>query len=136
MMTLREFVEKVNFYEHYRVYQPNRDCLIYESYFTIHSPYYWDEEHKDEWFNHDYWDNNHYNPNCRRTHELDKETKIFLEKFGDYIVSSLECSGFYPSNYTKDENGELQIEHVVDESQPHLEVLNCFNVFIIPPDCD
>lgn len=24
---------------HYRIYQPNRDCLMWESYFTEHSPY-------------------------------------------------------------------------------------------------
>lgn len=56
MMTLREFVEKINFREHFRVYQPNRDCLIYESYRSVHSPYFFDKEHneKNKYFNEKY----------------------------------------------------------------------------------
>ena len=129
MMTLREFVEKVNFFEHFRVYQPNRDCLIYESFFKIHSPYFFRDFIE---INNDYWDNNDYCNNVLKTRELDDETKKFLDKFGDYVVFRMECGSFRPSKMYKDENDILKIEHVVEESRPNSEYLDCFNLFIIP----
>ena len=63
MITLREFLKMIRD-EQYRIYQPNRDCLIFESYFTVHSPYFFDEEHEKsgEWFNTKYYDDNDYCP--------------------------------------------------------------------------
>ena len=60
MLTLREFIEKINFREHFRVYQMNMDGLIYESYYTVHSPYFFDKEHEEkrEYFNDKYYSDN------------------------------------------------------------------------------
>lgn len=131
MMTLREFIEKVNFYEHYRIYQPNRDCLIFESFFKIHSPYYFDKEHEHSLaLNKQYWEDNDYCDSARRTRELDEETKIFLERFGDYEVFSLECGSCAPSRVYTDEEGHIHLEHIKDQMNPDREYLDCFNVFI------
>ena len=60
-MTLKEFLTDIGTREHYRIYNPNRDCLIFESFFTVHSPYYFDakEEHllklKPEYFNNGFY---------------------------------------------------------------------------------
>ena len=47
-LNYEEFIEKVNFREHFRVYQMNMDGLIYESYYTTHSPYFFDKEHEEK----------------------------------------------------------------------------------------
>ena len=132
-MTLREFIEKVNFHEHYRIYQPNRDCLIFESYYKVHSPYYFDgkEEHllklKDE-----YWTDNAFCDDVRLCKELDEETKELLDRYGNYKVHSLECSGFRPSKMYTDAKGELRIEWLDDDPlRPGQEYIDCFNVFIV-----
>ena len=129
MMTLREFVEKVNSHEHFRVYQPNRDCLIYESYFKIHSSYDFRCVERNQ-YQHGYYEDNDYCNDVLKTKELDEETKVFLDKFGDYEVFRMECSGFSPSRMFKDETGTLRIEHVKEESRPVEEYLECFNLFI------
>lgn len=128
MMTLREFLEEVNAREHYRIYQPNRDCLIFESYFKVHSPYRFDAKADEErsWFQHDYWDNNDFCDDVRDPNvEDDEETKIFLEKFGDYEVFSLECSSFQPVKIYKGSDGKLKFEY-------YNKTIDCFNVFIAP----
>jgi hypothetical protein len=132
MMTLREFIEKVNFHEHYRIYQPNRDCLIFESYFKVHSPYYFDKEHEDkrEWFNHDYYNNNDYCDDVYKVDIYDEETKTFLDRFGNYEVFSLECSSFKPCKMYRDKNEDLKIEYLEDERYPGHDYIGCFNVFI------
>ena len=129
-MTLKEFVTKVNFFEHFRVYQPNRDCLIYESYFKVHSPYFWDKKHYLD-FNKDYYNNNEY---CENVYNrvIDKETKEFLKRFGNYEVFSLECGSFRPCSFKRDENDNLVIVETVDERKPHCSELSCFEVFITP----
>lgn len=129
MMTLREFVEKVNFHEQFRVYQPNRDCLIYESYFKVHSPYYFDDKHECCETNWQYWNDNPYNRDVYLMKDFDEETKVFLDKFGNYEVFSLECSGFRPI-YMHTVDGKLVIDDVKDEGMPHRDYLDCFNVFI------
>ena len=134
MMTLREFLTKVNFREHYRIYQPNRDCLIFESYYKIHSPYFFDEAHKDSWFNPDFYSHNEYCNDCRMRKDFDEETKTFLEVYGDYAVFSLECGKVKPHNLYKDESGHIRIEYVKDPMNPDNDTVNCFNVFIIPAD--
>lgn len=126
MMTLKEFIEKVNAHEHYRIYQPNRDCLIYESFRTVHSPYWFDKEHKEkgEYFNHAFYNNNLFSDDARDPNKsLDEETKAFLEEFGDYEVFKMECGGFIPYNILK--NG---IELLSDR---YPDGIDCFNIFII-----
>ena len=130
MLTLREFL-KIAKNEHYRIYQPNRDCLIFESYFKIHSPYKFGE-HSYE-YQSNYWDNNDY---CREVYEksyknpaYDEETKTFLDFFGDMEVFSVESSAFKPAKmYVK--NGQLCIDDVRDCSRPYQEYLPCFNIFV------
>ena len=104
-MTLKKFIKKVNINEHYRIYQSNKDCLIFESYFKIHSPYKFENE--DYEFNNKYYDENDYCDNVYKR-KLDKETKIFLKKFGKYEITHLECGIFREFD------------------------LPCFNVFIVP----
>lgn len=132
-MTLREFLEEVNAHEHYRIYQPNRDCLIFESYFKIHSPYTFKQtDDIDSWYQMDYYDNNDYCNDVYFGH-LDEETEIFLERFGNYIVCSLECSTFRPRKMYKGEDDKIHFEYKRDSVRPHIDYLECFNVFIIPP---
>ncbi len=131
MLTLREFLEEINAYEQYRIYQPNRDCLIFESYYKVHSPYTFGEDGSIG-FNNKYWDNNDYCDDVRKRKEFDDETKTFLARFGDYKVSSLECSETLPRTMYRDVNGDLHIEEVTDELNPNKEYINCFNIFIIP----
>lgn len=131
-MTLREFITKINANEHYRIYQPNRDCLIFESYFKVHSPYYFDKRHNIYDFNKKYYENNSYCNDVYKSKKLDKETKEFLNRFGDYVVFHLECSSFRPCNITTTESGGCHLEKVQDEFRPDSDYLLCFNVFIIP----
>lgn len=133
MMTLREFLEKVNFHEHYRIYQPNRDCLIFESYLKIHSPYsFLKGTNSPLGFKHEYFDDNEFCDDVRLCKEPDEETKEFLDVFGDYKVFSLEIGSFRPSKQYRDEKGDLQIEHIEkDPLRPSCDYIDCFNVFII-----
>ena len=132
MMTLKEFITKVNFHEHYRIYQPNRDCLIFESYFKVHSPYYFDKKHNIYDFNKKYYEDNMYCNDIYKSKKLDKETKAFLNRFGDYVVISLECSSFKPYNIMATESGGCRLEEAHDEFRPDCDCLSCFNVFIVP----
>lgn len=133
MLTLREFVERVNFNQHYRVYAPNRDCLVYESYFKIHSPYFFDEEHekRQEYCNKDYWDNNDYCNSVLTSKGLDEETKTFLDRFGDYEIFGIECSGFKPKKMYLNDKGKLIIEYVNEKSMSDREYIDCINLFIV-----
>ena len=134
MMTLREFVEVVNAYTHFRVYQPNRDCLIYESYFTIHSPYFFDKKHEEDhdWYNDAYYQDNLFCDNVRFNRDLDEETKIFLEKFGNCEVFNIEIGGFRPSNIRMGKDGKPYLESIgEDPLRPGHEIIDCFNIFII-----
>lgn len=133
MLTLREFLEEVNAHEHYRIYLPNRDCLLFESYFKVHSPYYFDgkEEHllklKDE-----YWENNDFCDDVRHCKEFDKETKELLDRYGNYKVHSLECSGFRPKKVYKGDNDKIKVDYLEgDPLRPNSEYIDCFNVFIL-----
>lgn len=137
MITLREFL-KIADRTHYRIYQPNRDCLIFESYFTIHSPYYFDNKHGLLATNHDYWDNNDY---CRgvytdsfRDPAYDEETAIFLDRYGDMEVIGVEASGFRPMKVTKDKKGNIHFKYVKEPSRPGHDYEDCFNIFIASYD--
>lgn len=133
MMTLKEFLEKVNFHEHYRIYQPNRDCLIFESYFKVHSPYRFKKGISfTEQFQDDYFNNNEFCDDVRLCKEPDDETKEFLERFGNYEVIGLECGAFRPCNMHEGEDGNLKIDYYKEDPlRPGLaDYINCFNVFI------
>lgn len=130
-MTLREFLTDIGRGEHYRIYNPNRDCLIFESFFTVHSPYYFDgkKEHllktKPEYFN-----NNHYCNDVYEKNEFDDETKELLDRFGDYEVTGIEIGSFFPYNITTDEKSNISIVPVNSKSKPKQDYLECFNIFI------
>jgi len=133
MLTLIEFILKINRKEHFRVYQPNRDCLIYESFFEVHSPYFFDKEHETsgDWYNEKYFTNNSFCDNVRLNKEIDEETKVFLEKFGNYEVFSLECSSFTPCNITTDEEGHAFLQPIgKDPLRPNCNYIPCFDIFI------
>ena len=123
MMTLREFVTKVNFKEHFRVYHPNRDCLIYESYFKIHSPFFNDDE-----ANKNYFDNNEYQDKVQLFEKLDNETKKLLNEYGDYVVFAIECGAFRPiRRFMKDEKLHVEYYSLENNYSTHLP---CLDVFI------
>ena len=131
-MTLKEFL-KVNWHEHFRIYQPNRDCLIYESYREVHSPYFFDEEHEKnrEYINNQFWISNGYCDDVYQYPEvIDRETKQFLERFGDYEVFSIEIGSFRPESMYTDDEDKLHIESVMDGRYPNQEYLECYNIFI------
>lgn len=126
-MTLKEFI-KLNKRDHYRIYQPNRDCLIFESYLKVHSPYKFNNE--DYGFNSKYFNDNEYCDNVY-TNVVDKETKVFLKRFGKYKVVCIECGAFRPINMTSvDDN--ITITYTTSESRPNCQELPCFDVFIVP----
>ena len=131
MVTLKEFVLNLNKDTQFRVYLPNRDCLIYESF---HSPHVtepgilssiWDED--TYYINRK---NQQYCPvNLRlNLNILDYETKIFLEKFGDYEIHSIECSSCFKDYFIYNEElDRWEIKHFED-SPNNIEA--CFDLFI------
>lgn len=132
MITLREFLEKVNAHEHYRIYQPNRDCLIFESYFKIHSPYSFDINGGiGISINNRYFDDNDFCDDVRHIKPFDEETKRFLNRFGGYEVFSIECSSFRPHKVYRREDGKLEIDYLEEDPlKPSCDYINCFNIFI------
>ena len=129
MITLREFLKMIQ-YEHYRIYQPNRDCLIFESYFKVHSPYTFNGVLTK--LQEDYWENNNYCDLVYFKHdiEIDEETERLLNEFGDMEVFAVECSSFKPSKVYKGEDGHIKIENVKDKYHPDRDYIPCFNIFI------
>lgn len=111
MLTLREFVMKLTSNEHFRVYMPNRDCLGFESYMIPHSApgvlYSFDDEEYLEKYMHQ-----KYIKSFWHAFDSDEETLQFLEKYGNYIVHSIEISNCWDWQ-VGNENSE-----------------NCFNIFI------
>lgn len=125
-MKLREFL-KVARNTHYRIYLPNRDCLIFESFFKVHSPFFFDDKHEEEFkANLDYYDNNDFCDNAahllNRDPAYDEETKIFLEKYGDMEVFAVEISSFRPTRIFKKDGV------ITTESKD--EVKECLDIFI------
>lgn len=136
-MTLREFILRAGRGQHYRIYQPNRDCLIFESFRKVHSPYIfrdYSRRHKLFNYNKDYWDNNPFCDDVRHYKPLDTETKVLLKKFGNYKVFRIEASGFRPMNFNKDADGNLKITYIdEDPLRPGFEekYIDCLDIFII-----
>lgn len=137
-MTLREFILRAGRGEHYRIYQPNRDCLIFESFRKVHSPYNFRDKSRRNGLdkvlslNKDYWDNNPFCDDTRHYKPLDTETKVLLKKFGNYKVFRIEASGFRPTNYIKGKDGNFNVD-VIDRDplRPYSEYIDCLNIFII-----
>ncbi len=130
-MTLREFLTDIAPHEHYRVFIPNRDCLAFESFFTIHSPNYYDNIEEHTWqFKKEYYENN---PYCGDIYdynkEMDEETKQFLDKYGKYQIFSLEISTFRPYNKVI-KKGVIKLKAAKDKLRPNSNYLNCFDIFI------
>ena len=138
-MTLREFILSAGCRQHYRIYQPNRDCLIFESFRKVHSPYnFRDKSRRNSLnkmlsLNEGYWDNNPFCDDVRYCKPLDKETKILLKRFGNYKVFRIESSSFTPMNFhTRD--GKFRIEYIKkDPLRPglHEDYIHCLDIFII-----
>lgn len=126
-MTLREFIEKINGGEQYRVFMPNRDCLIYESYYKVHSPYYFNDtlEPRDDFF-----ENNPYCNDVYQHKELDEETKSFLDKYGNCEIFKIECGSFIPYNKVKMRDGSVQLQRTFDELRPYSSTLDCIDLFV------
>jgi len=130
-MTLREFILNLAPHTHYRIYQPNRDCLIFESFRKVHSPYNFRDRSRRNTLNkilslnEDYWDNNPFCDDARHYKPLDTETNVLLKRFGNYKVFRIEASGFRPMNFSKDLNGELKIEYVGKD------YIDCLDIYII-----
>ena len=138
-MTLREFILSAGRGQHYRIYQPNRDCLIFESFRKVHSPYnFRDKSRRNSLdkilgLNEDYWDNNPFCDDARHYKPLDTETKVLLKKFGNYKVFRIECSSFTPMNFHT-RNGELRIEYIKEDPlRPGSgeDYIRCLDIFII-----
>lgn len=121
-MTFYELFTKVAKLEEMRVYEPNRDCLIWETFLPEHAPFKL-KRNLDGTVSWDwgYANNNYYNcsPKRSRFHELDKQTKLFLEKYGDYEVHGIEAS-------------QCAIGFDKDTKTP--EYCDCLDVFIVVPD--
>ena len=139
-MTLREFILSAGRGQHYRIYQPNSDCLIFESFRKVHSPYnFRDKSRRNNLnkilsLNEDYWDNNPFCDDVRLYKPLDKETKILLKRFGNYKVFRIEASSFKPMNLKTDENGKLKIDYIdEDPLRPGFneDYIRCLDIFII-----
>ena len=138
MVTLREFLKMAD-RTHYRIYQPNRDCLIFESYYKVHNPYKFDSDCFDT--NRDYWDNNDY---CGMVLEqgwqrpdYDEETSKFLDHFGHYEVFGVDPSGCRPHKMYKGEDGELKFEYPTGlYGQNDDGYIDCLDIYIIPYDPD
>jgi hypothetical protein len=129
-LTLKHLLSILESGCHYRIYQPNRDCLMWESYFTEHSPY---KLKKDlSWslnYNKNYYYNNDY---CYNVYEnkLDNQTKLMLKKYGDYEVFSIEVSAVTPLQLSLDQNGYSKVDIVEDKYRPGLDSIDCINIFI------
>lgn len=134
MLTLREFITNMRSHEHYRVYQPNRDCLVFESYFKVHSACLFNKEtaitKKWYYFNDKYYKDNDFCDDARTTRPIDEETEAFLEIFGDHEVIRLDCSSFRPYKMWQDANGKLQFDYSNDPMRPHNDYIECFDIFI------
>ena len=124
-MTFRELFLKVSPYEEMRIYDPNRECLIWETFLKVHSSHNlirqgeyitWDTNSTNDYFYH-----NEAIRQLRSLDNLDEQTKLFLEKYADYEVHGIETGGYYTGDFTDPEINP-------GKHQP------CLDVFICMPD--
>lgn len=123
-MTFRELFVKVAPMEEMRIYEPNRDCMIWETFYKIHAPYTlvrgekyieWSLDAPNEYFNkNEIIIQHHY------LRELDDQTKLFLEKYADFEVHGIECSGYAVGDF--------------NDPNDSIEYRPCLDVFICSPD--
>lgn len=131
MITLRELIKILERGCQYRIYAPNRDCLIFESYLTIHS-----ERDLDENLNYMLECNEYYtnNPYCYGVYGIDEELDIqtirFLQRYGDCKVHSLEVGNIRPYDLIADKEGRVSVHYVEDKYRPGSEDVSCVNIFI------
>lgn len=121
-MTLEEFIKDVGRGQHFRVYQPNADCLLYESFLTVHSPYVLDDLCFD--YNPSYYSNNHY---CAEVVE-DAGEAVLLKNYGKYEIFRIDASQFRPFEMKMDKEGKLCVIYI--EPNNHIP---CCNLYIVPP---
>lgn len=129
MIKLNELLQILERGCQYRIYAPNRDCLIFESYLTIHS-----ERDLDENLNYapecnDYYTNNPYCYGVYGQEELDIQTIRFLQRYGNHEVHHLEVGSIQPYDLIADKDGRVSIRYVEDKYRPGVEV-SCVNIFI------
>ena len=115
MLTLRELLLEVNKDDYFRIYNPNRDCLEFESFYSPHDPWNCDNGHT------------FLKPAWRTSYEeLDDETKKLLDDYGDYEVFSIECSSTSCIDFYKNENGGIEWKRSDAYPHEHAPVLNIF----------
>lgn len=133
MIKLKELLDILEPGCHYRIYQPNRDCLIFESHLTIHSEVDLNENLEYDWgsIRNEYYTNNHYCYGVYHNEPCDIQTERFIKKYGDYEVLYLEVGSIHPYNIVQDEKGRVEIEYVEDKYQPNADQVPCVNIFII-----
>lgn len=133
MLTLKELLLELNKFDHFRVYMPNRDCLLFESFFLPHSePGILKDLDLDddlEWDSQ--WEQFRNRKYCQRKwrssiDELDEETKILLTKYGDHQVFSLDASSCYVTDYIKN-----RLSPTIDVAQPYADHVECLDIFIL-----
>lgn len=119
MLTLRELLLEVNQDDYFRIFNPNRDCLEFESFYLPHDPWAKTDSFI---FQKRSWRLNY--------EDLDADTKKLLDDYGDYIVFSIECSSTKCVDIIKKENDE-GFEFIPSKNYPH-DIANCLNIFIRP----
>lgn len=108
-MLLKELIKTLNTIQ-FRIYAPNRDCLVFESYM----------EHNDL--------DNHYSTNKYSNHfnkmwpEMTNDLKEVLNRYGEWKVFSIEMSSFIKKDIIND------IAIVYEESENMF--LPCIDIFI------
>lgn len=133
MVTLREFILGLNKSDHFRVYKPNRDCLVFVSFLSPHSEpgilkdldYNNDAEWEAQW---KYFGNRKYCQRKWRTSydDLDDETKLLLDKHGDCQVIGVDASTCYVADYI-----ESRISPTIDVIRPDADYVECLDIFIL-----
>ena len=134
MITLREFLKLIRG-EHYRIYYPNRDCLVFESFWVHHSPYTFSKKSKKTEYVDAYWNDNTYNEqiyvNGWKNPDYDEETKAFLDVVGGKIVHAVELSGFHPYKRYVDKDGHAAMEPLEGLSRQNaMGYIDCYNIFV------
>lgn len=133
MLTLKELILELNRFDHFRVYKPNRDCLIFESFLSPHSEpgilKYLDYNNDSEW--NAQWDLFRSRKYCQRKRrlsldDLDEETKMLLSKYGDCRVISIEASSCYVTDFIRN-----RLSPAIDVLQPNADSVECLDIYIV-----
>lgn len=123
-MTFRELFLKVSSMEEMRIYEPNRDCMIWETFRKTHAPYTLVRREKYiDWSldaPNNYFDKNEEVRQLRSIENLDEQTQLFLEKYADYEVTGIETGSYAIGDFN---DPDITIEYK-----------SCLDVFISTPD--